>query len=477
MRRLGIGLAASLIALATSASASADSLPDNNYAIDLFQGPILAPLRVVGIAGAYAGYAEGISGFVSNAASPAVREPFSVRNVDVDVSGSLSIPVSLFQNNDFDNSGDIDYDYSNFVYVTGGFQLQAGPVGAGALAELQNYTVKGHDGRRSDVLLGKYHALAAVDVLGGQLAVGGGVRAVTMAVFAPDVTLNIAGVAPQMGLLVRPDWLPFRVGATFRFPVNGIPLGDLGAVGVDGVRRAGDFALPRRITLPWELEVGFSFQAGPRPLNPKWIDPVSEERPLVERVESARRRRALERAREERALSPEDRARYRAMQDFVEARIRQHEAVWLDHEERYLRDQRLGRFEAWPRQRILVTGALLVSGPVSEGVSIERFLAQDRPGQDRGKVIGSSGASVNFSPRVGLEAEPVENLVLTRVGSYYEPNRFGRVGRQHFTFGGDIRLFSTTFWGLVPKVTYSLKGAVDLAPRYESISASLGVWH
>lgn len=477
MRRMGIGLVAAALAFVPASRAAADSLPGNDYTIDLFQGPILAPLRVTGIAGAYAGYAEGISGFVSNAASPAVREPFSLRNVDVDVSASLSIPISLFQNNDFDNSGDIDYDYSNFVYLTGGFQLQAGPVGAGALAELQNYTVTGLDGRKTNVLVGKYHALSAVSLLHGQLAVGGGVRAVTMALFTPDVTFNIAGIAPQMGFLVRPNWLPFRVGATFRFPVNGAALGNPGTVGPDNVRRAGGFSLPKQITLPWELEVGFAFQAGPRPLNPAWIDPVADEEPVVERVESHRRGRALSALREERSLPPEERAAYRVRAELVERQLRRHEDAWLAHEKRYLRDQRLGRFEAWPRQRILVTGALLVSGAVSEGVSIERFLAQNVPGQDRGKVIGTSGASVNFSPRVGLEAEPVENLVLTRVGSYYEPNRFGRVGRQHFTFGGDLRLFSTTFWGLVPKVTYSLSTAIDLAPRYESVSASIGVWH
>ena len=63
--------------------------------------------------GAYAGYAEGLSGFVANAASPAVREPFSVSTFEIDGSGSISIPISLFENSDFDNSGSLDFDYSN----------------------------------------------------------------------------------------------------------------------------------------------------------------------------------------------------------------------------------------------------------------------------------------------------------------------------------------------------------------------------
>src|SRR4051794_20445982 len=43
-------------------------LSPGRFSIDLFQGPLLAPISVTGIAGAYAAYAEGISGFVANAA-------------------------------------------------------------------------------------------------------------------------------------------------------------------------------------------------------------------------------------------------------------------------------------------------------------------------------------------------------------------------------------------------------------------------
>ena len=32
--------------------------------------------------------------------------------------------------------------------------------------------------------------------------------------------LTMAGIAPQLGVLVRPNWKSFRVGATCRFPVS-----------------------------------------------------------------------------------------------------------------------------------------------------------------------------------------------------------------------------------------------------------------
>jgi hypothetical protein len=93
-------------------------------------------------------------------------------------------------------------------------------------------------------------------------------------------------------------------------------------------------------------------------------------------------------------------------------------------------------------------------------------------------VIGSSGASVNFSPRAGVETEPVPGWLHTRAGTYYEPNRYGHgVGRQHFTFGADVKIFSWTWFGLTPKVTYKAQAYADFSPRYQSVSLGIGVWH
>jgi hypothetical protein len=126
-----------------------------------------------------------------------------------------------------------------------------------------------------------------------------------------------------------------------------------------------------------------------------------------------------------------------------------------------------------------LTAEILVTGPVERGVSLERFLGQNQEAYaGQGSAVGTSGGSVNFSPRFGIEAEPILNLVQTRLGSYYEPSRFGApVGRQHFTFGADLRLGPTTWWGLVPDVIYKLQASFDFAPRYESASFGIGVWH
>jgi len=182
-------------ALSVTTGVRAEPLPSNDYAIDLFQGPVLAPIRVTGIAGAYAGYAEGIEGMVVNAAAPAVREPWSAKWVELDIGGSVSIPLSIFENNDFDNSNTIDSDYSNFIYLTGGAMLQVGVFGVGANVEFQRYTISGPN-ESTHVTVGKYHLLGAARLLGDQLMVGAGPRIVTLGLDAPEANLTIAGLAP-----------------------------------------------------------------------------------------------------------------------------------------------------------------------------------------------------------------------------------------------------------------------------------------
>jgi hypothetical protein len=481
-------LAAAAMALGgLSREALAQPLPDNHYAIDVFQGPILAPIRVTGISGAYAGVAEGIAGMVTNAAAPAMREAYSVNFAELDIAASISIPLSIFDRNDFDNSGIIDYEYSDFIYGTVGGLIQVGAIGVGGIAEIQRYTLtetqpEGSSGPTSTgVTLGKYHVLAAWSLLGGELVVGTGLRIATLGIDAPDATFTFASAAVETGLVVRPSSQPFRLGATFRFPVEAELIGEDGTLLTGGgVRKAGDLVLPERVVLPWELEMGLALQVGPRPLNPVWIDPSVEEG-KVKRAIDARRaeREAAMRsalvgikdpvAREEKRRALEEEARLAIEED---ERAQRRAA-------RALKKQRRKRYWGWSREHVLLTAEILVTGPVDRGVSLERFLGQNHEvyaGQ--GSAVGTSGGSVSFSPRFGIETEPILNLVQTRLGSYYEPSRFGApVGRQHFTFGADLRIGPTLWWGLVPEVIYKLQASLDFSPRYESASFGVGVWH
>jgi hypothetical protein len=475
--------------------AAAEPFPNNEFAIDLFQGPILAPIRVTGIAGSYAGYAEGIEGMVSNAAAPAVREPFSVNWLEFDAAASISVPLNLFENNDFDNSNALDADFSNFIYLTGGVLLQAGMFGLGANAELQRYTITGTTGGETSVTVGKYHVLAGIRLLGDQLVFGAGPRAVTLGLDSPNANLTFAGVAPEVGMLVRPDWQSFRIGATYRMPVtaSGV-LGEADTVEPSGRRLAGGLVLPDKVVLPWEVEAGVAIQVGPRPLNPEWIDPHAQEAELAADFE--RRRLAREHARQRQIVrEPDPVLRAKLAHDLaVEEKGRAaEEDRRLQNARARLKRERRARYWNWPRPHLLFTAEVLITGPVSSAVTLAQFLGQNEPSdacrdvpvderpacEKKQAQPGNAGSEVNFGPRFGIETEPVPGLVKTRFGSYYEPNRLddGRVGRQHFTFGADLRAFTSTWWGLVPEVIYKLQTSFDLAPRYQSLSAGIGVWH
>jgi hypothetical protein len=482
---LGCALALGLMALPAGAQPRA-----NDYAIDLFQGPIFGAARTLSMGGSYAGYAQGIDGYTHNAAAPAVRHPYSLSWWDADIDGTVSFPITLFENNDFDNSGDLDADYTSFIYLAGGMQFQAGPFGLGAFGDLQRYSLKFplNPDDETVVLVGRYHVLGGFALLDHQLMLGTGVRALTVGVSAPDAELTLFGAAPQVGVLVRPNWTPFRFGASYRHEVKSqVAVGSGASEDDAGVLRAGSLVLPREAVLPWEIQLGSAIQVGSRPLNPAWINPHDHEEELRASYKGRRQRR-LRRIHDDLWSIPEGSLRetLRGRLLAEEAARQRIEARRMRRDLERLREERRAYAKNWPRDALLLTVDLLITGPVADGISLERFLAQGQVVQDTQDCqVVQSGEGVNFSPRFGIEVEPLPRYVHARVGSYYEPNRFryqpqrcnDRVGRQHFTFGVDVKLASTTWFGLVPEVTYKLQAVGDLAPRYQSFGLGFGIWY
>ena len=392
--------------------------------------------------------------------------------------------MNLFgQRDDFDNSGSSDHAYTDFLYATLGALFQAGPFGVGVNGEIQRYAVHPTDGKspESDVIVGKYHGLVAFRMLGDQLMLGAGVRVASLSL-APhgtkETSLTMIGAAPELGVLVRPDWQPFRIGATFRMPVHGGQLLGETTTRADGVKTAAGLVLPGDVVLPWEVELGAALQVGPRPLNPRYIEPHDQEAALHRSFAKTRRARLAAQAKElERIRDPAAWSARKAAVEKVEAAIEKEEDAEEKRVAGRLEDERRARAENWPREHLLLTLELLVTGSVADGVSLARFLAQNQ-GTGDASVVGTSGAGVSYSPRFGVETEPVPGWLQTRVGGYYEPSRLGdRVGRQHFTFGADVRLFTTTLWGRITATTYKAQAYADLSPRYQSVSVGLGVWH
>jgi hypothetical protein len=453
---------------------------NNDYSIELFQGPLLAPIHVMGVGGAYVASAEDVEGSAVNTAAPAVRNPYSSTWFDYDVTLGISFP-GAFTNSDFDNHGDGAWlppqhaSAGNFLDLNFGGVLQFGGLGVSATADLQQYSLTTAAGRPGLTMqLGRWKALGAYDVFGGQLAVGGGARIVTMQIVenGGGTLVTMTGAAPEVGVLWMPTLRPWRIGATARAAVtggSGLFSTDHATVDASGVRMASDFVLPKQVVMPWEIELGFAYQVGPRPLNPGWENPHDQEAPLRHLIERDRAERQREYDEQLARLSPEGRAERRAEQQAEEKSLRAIEDDHLDEEGERLRRVRKARYANWPREKILLLASLTLTGPSAHAISVEGFLDQR---------LETVGRVPTFTPRLGLEGEPLQNRMLLRVGTYLEPSRYdGATPRQHFTFGADVRLLPLDFWGLLPEADWKLGLFVDLAPRYTNWGLGVGNWH
>jgi hypothetical protein len=473
-----------LIALSASHALAANpfdnALPirTNRYNVELFQGPILAPLRVTGLGGAYVPYAEGIDGIPANAASPAAREPFSVHWLDYDLAFSVSFP-GAFANTDFNNDGRVGFTYNDYIFYTLGAMVQAGPFGVGVLGDFQRFNLSPNasaNDPRSTLTIGRIHALAGWAFFHQQLSVGAGVRGVMLNIDSTrgagsQSVLSMLGAAPEVGVLIRPDYVPWRIGATFRSPVTS-SANHRGALEYDneGVARAVGLAVPDRVYLPWELQAGFAIQVGPRPINPTWIDPSEQEALARGELKRARRLRHMARDAELARIHDPSARQSRADQiDREESYLQRQEDSELARVEERLLGERRARYWNWPHEYILVIAEALITGASPDAVGLESFLSQSAV---------RAGERITVTPRLGLEGEPVVGAIKTRIGTYIEPARYSASSsRQHFTFGFDIRLFEFKGYGILAPAQYRLSAVADLAPRYENFGVSFGAWH
>ena len=408
--------------LADSLGAQGSPIRTNDYTLDLFQGPVLASARVTAMGGAFAGLAEGTEGIPTNLAAASQRYPYSTQRIDYELTAGVTFPSSI-AHTDFENNGK-DFGYRAFVWATVGGRLQVDHWGFGAIISLQNYSLGAppqlpgsapSDVKDLTVRIFKVDAVTSYGFYGDQLHVGGGVRgAVFTAVdtsSGEDLLLGTYGVGAQAGVLLRPNNMPFRVGGTVRSPI--IASFDLGR----NQRQIGSFFLPSGVNLPWEVEWGTAVQLGPRPLNIGWTD----ERTLPGGTRVARRT------------------------------VRQ-------------------QYRDLPRQKLLLSFAMLATGPTSGAVGISSMLAQ---------TIDRSGEKTSVTIRAGAEAEFLPNRLQLRVGSYMEPTRFREShARLHGTTGFELRVVDWSVFGIFPEDNaFRVSGAIDAARGYFGWSLGIGSWY
>lgn len=456
----------------------------------------------MGLAGATTAVAEAVEGVYNNAAAPAVRESFSLTWFEWEPSVGIALP-GAYGGTDFNNRGEKGIERNirlgrrrtvetidNFLYLQGGIWMQFGDLGVNATADSLRFDVAAPDAQVSSLALSltRINVVGAYSFLDNQLCIGVGARAAYVSIDEVNkengALIAMLGVAPQVGVIVKPDEVPWRIGATARAAVDASLL-DVGTVveerrttngQTERIRSVGSFVLPDRVTQPWELEAGVAYQLGPRPLNPAWLDPREHEARLEKTIARARHERAaLQRA--EIASMPASTPEQIAARELRIARLGAEEDDLREEEEASLRDakerleeERRARFLNWPRERVLLLASVLMTGPSDQAVGLEGFINRER------ELVGRR---VSVAPRFAVETEVVPNWVKFRAGIYVEPSRYtDGTPRQHFTFGGDLKLFHWDVLGILAQSQiWRLSAFVDVAPRYQNFGVSIGIWH
>lgn len=488
-----------LFALMSASRAAFGALPaegasivTNDYGIDLYQGAVLSANRVTGLGGAFVAIADGTEGQAINPAATAARTPYSYGHFDYDMGVGLTFPSGI-KNTDFWNSGNRTElpktEGLDFLFLNLALQLQFGRWGLGLSTDFQQYSLsRGVDpnaGAEKDRVLGRI-AIGSIQVahsfLDGQLLLGVGLRTTGLSVTKENGNLlgsqelfSTVGTGLVTGFIWRPtDW-QIRIGGAYRagFDTRASPESTFVLYEDDLTNR---LYLPSRVTLPWDANLGFAAQLGPRPLNPRWIDPSSVLEPMWRYLEWRARERERRLTQAEVASSPleterERRRRVRKLRAELRAEEDLDEAEQARVEKDLVRRLRQ-RYHAQPRFFVLVTTSLMISGTVQNAVGIESML-------DR--TVQRSGQQLSVSPHLGVETELWPNWLKVRAGTYLEPSRFEsnqKGSRLHATFGFDQKVVAWDVFGAwPPDAEWRLSGSIDASRSYLAWGISIGMWH
>lgn len=433
--------------LSTPAIARAQTFTNNDYAIDLFTGPVLGSGRIVGMAGAYSAIATGIDGASLNPAGFAERAEHEIDWWEWEVTGGIWFG-GLFSNNDVDNNGSSELGSADALGLALGGRLQFANLGFGLNTFIQAYELEDDNGENSTSVTFTNTRFGGGYVFAkGDLVLGLALRALTFDLDGAgdeNATITFSGIGAEMGALYRPGLRRYRVGAVFRTPVESKPEASDETTG-GGVTSTDGFVLPATVHAPWEAVLGFAYQFGPRRSNVVWRHTKDIKQHLARRIQTSTYVAPGTYGGPYHPQLPKDPAR--ALEVAIEND--------RESERRYIATQ--------PRRYLLLSTDFLLFGPTDKGQSVEAFLIQQRE---------PSGRKVSVGVRAGAETEVIDNRLKFRVGSYLEPARTESGSyRAHGTAGSDVRLFD--LWG------WSLRGTgtIDLAKRYFNWGVAIGFWY
>jgi hypothetical protein len=470
-----------LAVLACGRASAQEPITDNEFNVDGVTGPILAGSSILGMGGAYAALATGISGLSWTPAAPGSRALWEVDWFQWEIAFSFLSPGGFSEQDYFNNDRGEGFGVDQFLFLETGLRLQFGEFGTGLLFNWQTFDVEPPGGVPLTVALLTSRFGGAWGFLDGQLVAGLGLRASNLTVHdteAEDKLITFTGLGVEAGVLVRLEGYPWRIGAAFRSPARArINPNDMPDVDpVTGVESVSGLILPSRFELPWEIQLGAAWQFGPRPFNTRWVRPIDPEEVLTTQLEDircdrveAQLRREMEAAGETPPATMRCPMLPRQPRDPTwmaeEAFRRGDEDAKLEESIGRLEEEISRNHERFNRRYYLISAELLMIGRTEDGIGVDAFLDQE---------IRPAGDDLSFGLRVGFEFEPWRNRLKLRVGSYLEPPR-SETGeyRVHGTGGFDLRLFRIAFL----KANVAVTGVFDVAPRYFDFGIGIGFWH
>lgn len=413
---LVVALALALVPLSARAQAfSADQH------ILLSEGTLRGSPRIMGLAGAWTGLAEGAEGIPRNPAAPAMRDAKFASDFSWDVGGTMHFlfPWST-KEQDWDNDGSPDqasaatreFLGSQVLYSFAALRYKM--VGFGAGFDLQNFLSKQQlEGEGFE----RYHNLALTHVFGvvsarfwrDQIAVGLGIESThafigygeqPMGNFLPTPkdSMGFHGWGFLMGGVYRPEDGNWRVGFSYKPALVAHPFrprADIGGLTApSGVDVPGRLMLGGAIALGSGRALNITSKDGWVPLNPD--DPKSKKTASMMK--------------------------------------------WL------------------------ILAQVDIVFPVQGATTVGAFFGQ--------APAVPAGNRVNFQPRLAIEKELFPELLRLRLGGYLEPpiNEFGPAVRPHLTWGFEIGLFKLGH----EKLSFAL--SFDWANLYSNLSVGIVVW-
>ena len=242
---------------------------DNNYNLDVRQGPIIGSARQVALGGAYIGVAEGITALNSNPAGVAFRLERSTTKFDWD----WTVGLNNLKSNDFDNNGQSPTDYKSHRIRSLGLMGQYGPWGIGVLNNAEILALEGLNSGDDEYVLSTTSLALGRQFLDRELTVGAGLRATMTKLRTKtfDTTLGkISGIGWDVGGVWNPERGPFRFGAAYSSSISS----DQSLNNTSGTPvTVNGLIVPQQVILPATLGMGVSYAVESAPFwkDHKWL--------------------------------------------------------------------------------------------------------------------------------------------------------------------------------------------------------------